>query len=210
MAKIIFDKCPSCEGEKDERAKRCKKCYLKEISFDLSLGVRECSKCKQTKDFSEFRFRKRHTTDAQPVNNCLACERERARNYCRQRRLDFIDRFPMKKGNDWKQERVAKRSKDPLGIRKNQIRFFARNLGYEGNDIDTIIEKYFLNDSCQICGAKQSELSRVLNIDHCHETNKIRGFLCGDCNIGLARFKDSRDNLKRAMDYLGNDLLKIK
>lgn len=40
------------------------------------------------------------------------------------------------------------------------------------------------------------------NIDHCHETGEIRGLLCWSCNTGLGKFKDSKELLKNAYDYL--------
>jgi len=34
------------------------------------------------------------------------------------------------------------------------------------------------------------------------ETGKVRGPLCGSCNNGLGRFKDSVKLLERAIEYL--------
>ncbi len=35
---------------------------------------------------------------------------------------------------------------------------------------------------CAICGKHQSELKRRLDVDHDHETGKVRGLLCNYCN----------------------------
>lgn len=53
--------------------------------------------------------------------------------------------------------------------------------------------------SCQICGESDQD---KLCIDHSHESNKIRGVLCRNCNSGLGMFKDNRDYLERAIAYL--------
>lgn len=54
---------------------------------------------------------------------------------------------------------------------------------------------------CKICN-KKSE--KTLNIDHCHTTNKVRGLLCWNCNIGLGYFKDNKQFLINAIKYLDN------
>ena len=37
---------------------------------------------------------------------------------------------------------------------------------------------------------------KAINIDHCHDSGKIRGLLCHQCNSGLGMFKDNINNLK--------------
>lgn len=52
---------------------------------------------------------------------------------------------------------------------------------------------------CHICFATD----KPLHLDHCHVTGDLRGYLCADCNLGLGRFKDDPDRLRRAIQYLG-------
>lgn len=58
------------------------------------------------------------------------------------------------------------------------------------------------NNKCAICGI--SPTNKRLDLDHCHNTKKIRGLLCNNCNRGLGHFKDSIDLLNKAKTYLIN------
>jgi hypothetical protein len=50
---------------------------------------------------------------------------------------------------------------------------------------------------CKICNKEEK-----LHIDHDHNTNKIRGLLCGKCNKALGLFQDDPANLDKAAAYL--------
>ena len=56
---------------------------------------------------------------------------------------------------------------------------------------------------CAICG---TETAWNLAVDHCHETNRIRGLLCNTCNRALGLFKDSPTIIHNAYEYLNNSL----
>ena len=58
------------------------------------------------------------------------------------------------------------------------------------------------NNQCAICGTDASQFKFLLNVDHDYKTNKIRGLLCTNCNMGLGHFKDSPTNLNKAVGYL--------
>jgi len=58
------------------------------------------------------------------------------------------------------------------------------------------------NYCCAICTIHISELSSRLHVDHCHNTNKVRGLLCYNCNSGIGRFKDDESLLIKAADYI--------
>ncbi len=80
------------------------------------------------------------------------------------------------------------------------------------------LKKYSLSDSdwhdllnhqeskCAICRklptAKINGRIKRLAIDHCHETGKVRGLLCHECNAGLGMFGDNWMLLDNAIEYL--------
>ncbi len=67
-------------------------------------------------------------------------------------------------------------------------------------------------NACAICGKSEDIIERyvdkikkhnnILQIDHCHSRNIVRGLLCWNCNVALGHFKDSLDVLKSAVNYM--------
>lgn len=57
------------------------------------------------------------------------------------------------------------------------------------------------NGRCKICDTPVA--FNEAKFDHDHQTNKVRGILCHPCNMGLGWFRDSKENLKSAIEYLG-------
>jgi hypothetical protein len=51
---------------------------------------------------------------------------------------------------------------------------------------------------CAICRAP----GKPLCVDHCHATDKVRGLLCRDCNLGLGNYKDNPVFTRAATAYL--------
>jgi len=39
-------------------------------------------------------------------------------------------------------------------------------------------------------------------LDHCHQTEDFRGYICDPCNLGLGKFNDDHIRVKAALDYL--------
>jgi len=60
---------------------------------------------------------------------------------------------------------------------------------------------------CAICHQDETFVTRwgtvaSLAVDHCHETDKVRGLLCRRCNQAIGKFNDDPDLLQKAVDYL--------
>ena len=58
------------------------------------------------------------------------------------------------------------------------------------------------NNSCGICLKPLTYPHQWTHLDHDHTTNKVRGILCGTCNVGLGKLGDSIETLQKAIDYV--------
>jgi hypothetical protein len=43
---------------------------------------------------------------------------------------------------------------------------------------------------------------QALRVDHCHETGKIRGLLCHNCNVAIGHLGDNLSTMQNAISYL--------
>lgn len=59
---------------------------------------------------------------------------------------------------------------------------------------------------CDCCGSepktKNGRRKVGLVLDHCSTSNRFRGWLCSDCNLGIGSLGDSIEGLTRALNYL--------
>ena len=53
---------------------------------------------------------------------------------------------------------------------------------------------------CKICSIDLS--TTTADLDHCHNTYMVRGYLCHNCNCGLGQLRDSVGLLTNAISYL--------
>src|ERR687897_357738 len=54
---------------------------------------------------------------------------------------------------------------------------------------------------CPICQTPHTD-DVSPHVDHCHDTERVRGLLCRGCNLGLGYFRENPEALRRAVDYL--------
>src|SRR5258708_8395225 len=78
--------------------------------------------------------------------------------------------------------------------------------GISLSDYDRMLEAQ--DGGCAVCG-DPGELSArgVLHVDHCHQTGRIRGLLCSNCNRAMGQFPDDPVLLRRAASYIEEALM---
>lgn len=88
---------------------------------------------------------------------------------------------------------------DIITARRNNL-----NSKFKGKDAAKFYEESFEKQEgrCAICLVPENGRYNHLSIDHNHTTGKLRGLLCNNCNRALGLFKDNKDILTKAVDYL--------
>lgn len=95
------------------------------------------------------------------------------------------------------------RIKNPDIVRNNDLK---KKYGISLEQFEQLLLKQ--NSVCAICKEPETKLEwrskrpLPLSVDHCHETGKIRGLLCADCNRALGMFRDSPEVLLSAIKYV--------
>ena len=64
----------------------------------------------------------------------------------------------------------------------------------------TLEDYQSFDQNCNICGRSEEGRGFSMNVDHDHNTGKVRGLLCNSCNRGLGLLGE--DNLEKAILYL--------
>jgi hypothetical protein len=123
---------------------------------------------------------------------CRACAARRRREY----RANNLEAERLRDWEYWERNRDAKRDK-----------YYRRCYGISLAEYNAL--RASQNDVCAICGNSGTRKNRTgkgvhldLLVDHCHETNRVRGLLCNDCNISLGKMRDDPERLRAAAVYL--------
>lgn len=103
-------------------------------------------------------------------------------------------------------EKIKKDRKDNPDKHKNYN--LKRDYGITVEDYNSLLEDQ--NFSCASCGISTTELENnnqwkrhhKLVVDHCHETGRIRGLLCNNCNTALGMVKESLAVLEGLKRYV--------
>lgn len=99
----------------------------------------------------------------------------------------------------------ARREKDGMWHRAHLVRKY----GITMDDYEAI--KASQGGGCAICGLDETRAigqgarakeKMYLSVDHDHETGKVRGLLCGHCNMGIGHFRDNPALLAKAAMYI--------
>ena len=162
--------------DKDARARTC---------------TRECSVAYQNARKAAERAARLVEDRARTNPKCKACDepipgrRRRGVHYCSE-----LCKHRHTQAN-WK-------ARDPDRIRAYQ-RVYRYGLTTEA--YDALLDRQ--DGKCAICGTTEWRgRGDHPHIDHCHETDRVRGLLCRGCNNGLGHFGDDPARLLAAVEYL--------
>lgn len=113
-------------------------------------------------------------------------------------REQCLDCAEEKKANQ-KFSSMNRKEYDSKRVRKRTLQ---RTYGLTELEYEELLE--FQGYACEICGIDIDTYGSNFPVDHDHSSGSTRGLLCGLCNRGLGQFKDSKELLAKAIDYLNS------
>jgi hypothetical protein len=140
--------------------------------------MKRCSRCGETKPLDRF-YRYTGRCKHKPGTPHAACKD-----------CEFADRNARRKADPEGAAVVARRAK------------LKRLFGITPEDYDAMFARQ--GGVCAIC-RRTSPDGRRLHVDHCHNSKRVRGLLCHDCNRGIGMFRDLPGLLRTAADYVEAD-----
>ena len=101
----------------------------------------------------------------------------------------------------------ARRSRAYRAIHKEAVQSYDIKRYYGLSKAEYAKMKTDCGNKCEICRKEEIAIDnngsvRNLAVDHCHETDKVRGLLCTKCNMALGGVNDSIPLLYKMIDYL--------
>lgn len=154
----------------------CDKCgteySFRTVKLCLICKTKKCGHCNKIKSLKNFYPSSNNTNRFAAY--CISCDKEKKRE---------------------------QQLKDKFGCRRRNLK---KNYNITLDEYDILFEQQ--NGVCAICGKTEIRRNKHnvwhLAVDHSHQTGKIRGLLCGNCNSMLGFVKDKPDLLLKAYLYL--------
>jgi hypothetical protein len=157
------------------------------------MSDKQCTKCKETKLFTEF-YKSRSNSGYRSQCKHCTLKRDKERYHTDP---EYKLSKTVKVRHNWETNPDAW-SKRQLTVRKSHLK---RHYGMTLEQYQKLFEEQ--QGYCAICAAHNSEVPhKQLMVDHCHKTGKVRQLLCDLCNTALGKFKDKPELLEKAAAYL--------
>ncbi|QNP73677.1 endonuclease VII domain-containing protein [Streptomyces roseirectus] len=142
--------------------------------------MKRCSRCKEDKPRAAFASNK--------------AARGGLQAYCRECWSAYHQARQLAKGKN-----VRPRVEAPPGHKYcracGRARHLKRNYNLTESQRDEMIAEQ--KGLCVICLK-----APAVHVDHCHETGRVRGVLCFNCNSAIGKLGDDPDAVRRAASYL--------
>lgn len=161
----------------------CAACHKAAVATQLPTE-KVCPGCLRTLRIDAFDLRKQRQGAAKWRSRCKECEASDKRLQSKNAQRD--------------------RSKERATASYISLRTYAKKLGIPWAEV---VERYPIDNRCEVCGRTPQEASRSgrygrLSLDHCHQTGRLRGFLCSPCNSGVGHLGDDPQRVRAAWKYL--------
>ena len=122
------------------------------------------------------------TRHGEPLKSCNSCGNEKPPS-------DFYKK-------DWKTGRLDGICKGCRIVKQRE-----RNLGITDEEYWSLYHRQ--GGKCGICRRRlYSKRYKRFAVDHDHETGRIRGLLCTNCNTAIGLLRDCPNALERAIDWV--------
>jgi hypothetical protein len=114
----------------------------------------------------------------------------------RERNRDYI------RVRDWFRREFNRVMKPELREQSYRKHHLKRNYGLTEDDYTGLLLKQ--DGACAICRTKKpgNKRCKYFFVDHCHDSGKVRGLLCYECNSALGFAQDSTVRLGAMIEYL--------
>lgn len=146
--------------------------------------MRICSRCIINKNLGSFNSNQMY---------CRECQRQ----YNYEQKLLKLNKYRKRK-NDWAKA-------NPIARHRQQTK---TKYGLSHDNYNKMMSAQ--NNKCAICLNSEASVKRkgclskprMLSVDHCHTTGRVRSFLCGGCNKALGLIKENFDTAIRLAKYI--------
>lgn len=159
--------------------------------------MKTCSRCEATLPVTEFFKNCRARDGLQP--RCKKCHYVYAKRWDdahRERRKEIWRRSYVKRRVKHRETTLKWRAANVERIRSWRRKRLLATYGLTAEIFGAMLAQQ--RNLCAIC---RKPMPRV-NVDHCHDTNEVRGLLCDPCNKGIGQFRDDPHRLRAAADYV--------
>jgi hypothetical protein len=162
-----------------------------------------CPKCGQHLPFDQFHSHKgkKHNLKSwcKTCDNAKMAERRKNDPLWADQRNANNSKYRKNNVEKVKEYKTGYEAKPENRVRARE-RAYLRKYGLTIEQVSDMLKDQ--NHACKICDTALPTTTDA-RVDHDHQTGKVRGILCHPCNVALGLFKDSKENLAKAIRYLG-------
>ena len=151
----------------------------------------ECIDCRVSFTYEHIRGRTRQRCDPCRVARKAEMDRAKTLRYREANRDAYI--ASSRKHHEKRKQRPGFRDA------RNEYEMH-RKYGITKADFDLLLVQQ--GGVCAICGGDRSGPGQRFHVDHCHDSGKVRGLLCGNCNTAIGLLGDDPERADKAAAYL--------